>query len=373
MFSFDLRLFTITSTLFVSLACMLIILFDIKSDSERHRYLKVKLVLYYATYVLTNTGFLLYFYNTEALLWYNCLFMLNMVSIPVMFYGVVFSMTTTSATERFSRYHYIAPVVISLMMLTLSVVTPREDQLLELSGNGAYMGASFIFHVFSRKLAFRLAFAIFYLVLCFLRLKPYRTYVRNYSSNEDKASLNWLSKLLLAIVTLLIIPISGLFTSRTGLATSFLTQLQALLLMIQNCYLAYHVIKKHYILHEKVSTSEKEEELSEAEATTLNGGPLNRADFDHYVYSQKPYLSANLKITDIAEDLSVKRNELSAFINTEYGLNFNAYINGLRLEEYIRLRSNPDFEHLTNVQLSEKVGFGSYRTYTRYAAKMEEA
>lgn len=372
MYSFDFRLFTISSILFVSITCLIIILLDIKNETERNRSLKYKLVLYYTTHILTNTGFILYFYNVEALLWYNWLFMLNIVSIPVMFYAFIFSITTTSDTERFPRYHYIVPITLSIIMLTLSIIIPQEEQLIALSGNGSYVSGSVLFYVFSRKLAFRLVFALFYLVLIIKRLKPYRTYIGNYSSNESKSSLNWLPKLLFLIATLFIIPISGLFTSRTGLAAAFTTQIQALLLTLKLCYLTFHVLKKHYIPQEDSPVNDKTTTTYIEENDTLDKSILNRIDFDNYINSQKPYLEPNLKITDIAENLNVKRNSLSNFINTEYGVNFSNFINNLRLIEYYQLRSNPNYNHKSNIELSEKAGFGSYRTCTRYAANAEK-
>ena len=69
----------------------------------------------------------------------------------------------------------------------------------------------------------------------------------------------------------------------------------------------------------------------------------------------------------MARDLASNRTYISAFINREYGVNFNRFINNYRLKEVERL-------HAEAVQRKQKTpvldivlhaGFSNYRSYFR--------
>ncbi len=69
----------------------------------------------------------------------------------------------------------------------------------------------------------------------------------------------------------------------------------------------------------------------------------------------------------MAEDLFSNRAYVSAFINSEYGMNFNRFVNGFRLREVERLREEAKRKkhHVSALQLILNAGFSSYRSYMR--------
>ena len=72
--------------------------------------------------------------------------------------------------------------------------------------------------------------------------------------------------------------------------------------------------------------------------------------------------------------MDVNRTALSAFINRTYGVNFNRYLNRLRLKELARLRSQPENQGKSISSLIDKVGFKDFRNYSRaVAAERKEA
>ena len=58
---------------------------------------------------------------------------------------------------------------------------------------------------------------------------------------------------------------------------------------------------------------------------------LGKERVEKYLEDKKPYLNPEFKITDMAKDLFSNRSYISAFINREYGMNFNRFINHYRL------------------------------------------
>ncbi len=371
MIKFDFRLLSLSSIVFSALSALLIILFDIVNEGKQHRKLKIKLILYFISQIVMGLCFVFYFYAPNIFVWANGLLMLSMLLVPVFLYAFVYKITAIDANDSFSNYHYLVPGLLTIIMITLSLTTPVKEQLSIIKADGSYTGGSMLFFIFSNKLFFRLLFSVFYIVLSFKRIPAYRKYVVSYSSNESKSSLRWLPVFLFFMCSLIIFPLFGLFMSRSALASSYGVFIQVIILIIQHAYLAYHVVKRNYVLPEplKDDINEPSETIIELEkGAQLKKNLLNKAQFADNMELHKFYLEPNLKITELAERIGVNRTYLSSFINTEYGMNFSVYINSLRLQEYKRLRSNENYNNKSNAELAERAGFGSYRSYTRFVA-----
>lgn len=96
--------------------------------------------------------------------------------------------------------------------------------------------------------------------------------------------------------------------------------------------------------------------------------PLTRRRFDEYMKKQKPYLDCNLKMTDLEQGLCANRTVISNFVNRTYGMNFNRYINHLRIIEVHRLQKLASSDRYTLTELVRKAGFNATRTYARALA-----
>ncbi len=69
----------------------------------------------------------------------------------------------------------------------------------------------------------------------------------------------------------------------------------------------------------------------------------------------------------MSRDLFSNRTSISAFINREYGMNFNRFINNYRLKEVERLQLEA-VQRKQKISLMEIVihaGFSNYRSYFR--------
>lgn len=132
--------------------------------------------------------------------------------------------------------------------------------------------------------------------------------------------------------------------------------------------------KKTSIIHEAVEEAEvytikrykrqivKTEKNTERKQGAIS---LTRKRFEEYFRESKPYLNPDLKITDLVEPLKANRTVISNFINQTYGMNFNRYINGLRIKELQRLQKLYSNESKEISKLLSKAGFTSMRNYTR--------
>jgi AraC-like DNA-binding protein len=75
--------------------------------------------------------------------------------------------------------------------------------------------------------------------------------------------------------------------------------------------------------------------------------------------SKKLYLDRHLTLDDLAAEIRVNKNYLSAVINEKIGKNFYQYINELRIEAAIELLDNSQYNYLSIEGIAQTVGFNS--------------
>jgi AraC-type DNA-binding domain-containing proteins len=81
------------------------------------------------------------------------------------------------------------------------------------------------------------------------------------------------------------------------------------------------------------------------------------------VLDQKYYLTPGVSIEEMAQFLQIGRTTLSGFINKEEGVNFNAWVGSLRIEEAMLIfRENPQF---SIAQVAEMVGYSEPSNFSR--------
>ena len=103
--------------------------------------------------------------------------------------------------------------------------------------------------------------------------------------------------------------------------------------------------------------------ISSTEKPINNKKRLVWDDFRHHVITNKYYLKPGVTIEDMAQYLKIGRTTLSTFINTEEKMNFNLWINSLRVEEAkCLLIDYPDY-NLT--QIAELIGYSEPSNFSR--------
>jgi AraC-like DNA-binding protein len=78
---------------------------------------------------------------------------------------------------------------------------------------------------------------------------------------------------------------------------------------------------------------------------------------------QKAYLKENLSLDDVASAVRCSPHWISQHINGTLKLSFFDYINGLRVEEFLRLARNPEMADRTIFDLALQAGFRSKSTF----------
>ena len=80
---------------------------------------------------------------------------------------------------------------------------------------------------------------------------------------------------------------------------------------------------------------------------------------------QRPYLNNQLKIDDLAQQVSLSPKLLSNLINREFKVNFFEYINSYRLEELTTYLNNHEMDNQSIIELAFLAGYNSKSSFNR--------
>ncbi len=182
----------------------------------------------------------------------------------------------------------------------------------------------------------------------------YNSRLDEYFSENIKLHLPWVricydGALLLGGYALVI----SLVNSPVALMT-FFSVLSVFFVVFGVCYIQY---PRTYVQIEQVFYP-LTPEISQAPKQRHSWGKLKKQ-----VLEQKYYLTPGVSVDEMAQFLQMGRTTLSGLINKEEGVNFNAWVGSLRIEEAMRIfRENPQF---SIAQVSEMVGYSEPSNFSR--------
>lgn len=204
-------------------------------------------------------------------------------------------------------------------------------------------------------LAFILFQLVFYTVLFLREEKKYDEELHDYFSEVIKLRMNWVK---FAYFSALTIGITAM------LSNFFPKQIDWMITTIFSAF--YFIFAQEYIKYNKVFSIVEPAINVPVQETQHIFIRTSRSDWEYFkqqILSNKQYLVQGITIEEIASSLKTSRTTLSNLINREEGVNFNTWINRLRIEDAKNLMiENPDF---TILQISEMVGYTEQANFSR--------
>lgn len=158
-------------------------------------------------------------------------------------------------------------------------------------------------------------------------------------------------------------------------AKSFQIQIDYAMLFITS--FAIYSIGYVAIGHPEIFKGTQEIEATESFENTIapprNGNkfPELKEKLLHYMETNKPYLKSDLKISELADFLTIPYYQLSQFINDEFSVNFYDFINKYRVEEAKKLLIE-DTRNYKILAIAFEVGFNSKATFNRVFKNITE-
>lgn len=213
---------------------------------------------------------------------------------------------------------------------------------------------------------------IVYLVLAGNQYLKYRKSIVQYFSNTYDVELNWLRNFIIIYSALYLF---GLFIRLTDYSffENFWKQrwwafLAGSLTMIYVGMMSYFSnLSKLYNLQPPTEASESEN-LDSTSKIDIVSQKL-KTQVSNYMENQKPYLNPEITLPDLAKEMQLSSNQLSQIINTEFGKNFNEFINEYRVEMFKLKLKDESVQHLSLLGIAMECGFNSKATFNRVFKK----
>ena len=201
-------------------------------------------------------------------------------------------------------------------------------------------------------------FRLLYLIRLFnQQARKYEEMIDNYFADTTSLHLTWVKYCFSAALTVGVLALLSCFMFTLQMLL-FYTIAYAIFYLVFGLY--YIQYPRTFIYIEPVIFSPKniKEEFQQ------NNKRLIWTELKILIMADKYYLKAGVNIEDMARFLKIGRTSLSTFINTEEGMNFNAWINLLRIEEAKDLfLKYPEFNL---IEISEMVGYSDSSNFSRH-------
>ncbi|MGL5683493.1 MAG: hypothetical protein ACRDDZ_10665 [Marinifilaceae bacterium] len=298
---------------------------------------------------------------TSTFVYMQWLFVPSILYSQIMTYRYIFLHTATQNHEHFSLWHYLWPFIPAMFFFISIFIYPQSIREHIVSVRPPIKELPHYYNIITQTVPFLFILTnILYSVFGLYRISLYRKAVVDFSADESRTSVKWLKQLV--YITLASVPlgiVSIILGTSVGI-TLFLSILGVTAVILKGVIPIHNIMNTEYVLMYPVTgqTATEVKEVKRGKASMIK-----IEIFERYMSTQKPYLNPDLRITDLLVPLGTNRTYLSAFINTQYGVNFSRYINNLRLKELERRRNAPEDAHIGRIQLVEEVGFRSYRNY----------
>ena len=243
-----------------------------------------------------------------------------------------------------------------------SFLTENERiQLLSFSPNATNKILLFFTELHTR--GYHILFAIqvfFYLSLVIWHIYKHRKSLSSNFSNYEDVNLNWL------IMILSIFIIGSAVQEFLGNIDQLVFNVYGriyynLFMLFIVAFIGISAIKQKEIYQFSCKDEPSEKYLN----STLNEDSKQELiqKLKDHLEQDKPYLSNNLKLDDIAKHIETNRQYLSQIINENFQQNFYSLINEYRIEESKKMFIEKKHKQLSIMGIAKSVGFNSKSTF----------
>jgi len=360
----------ITSSLvivFSALFCSILIIMRLNFKKSRVLNSPLFLVLFFylvlMIYYLTGS-----FYYLDIKIYENFggLNQFAFLLITVLFYHNIFCLAQIQNEDNFTYAHYVTPVVVFIVYSIVDFLIPNHIVTVAKNSTLIYINRGLVKFSNSKYLliAIRSVFIVMYCIFIIKKVLIYR--------NNDKQEKSFISRLgriyelLSCVLIIFLLAFFCLFLASDSIEKYIATILFNCSIFLFNVFLCNNALSVDLPLLSKDIVFDISQKVKVEEHK------INKEYFERYISEQKPYLISDLKITDMVIPLGTNRSYLSNFINRNYQMNFNCFINKCRLEEFERMEKSKEYTTFSKKELIYLVGFNNIRSYYHTREKLKK-
>jgi len=106
------------------------------------------------------------------------------------------------------------------------------------------------------------------------------------------------------------------------------------------------------------------------QSLTIEKGKLYKAQIENHFAANHPYIKGGYTIAELSKELDIPSYLLSAFINQQYGKNFNELVNEYRVDYFLNLVKQPNLNSQYKLEtLGNQAGFNTRASFIRAVKK----
>lgn len=199
--------------------------------------------------------------------------------------------------------------------------------------------------------------------------KSYYNYVNNIDNYyADNGELKLKSMMIVSMI-ILVVGIIGYIYHILGSVHYDLFYYMTISVM----YLSFVIMFINMFIHSNevvsnvASAVEMSEPVNKNETISYDTAIIKEKIESWLANEDKIYLRQGISISDVADTMKVNKRNLSSYINNHYKVNFNTWINSLRVEEVCKLMNS----HLSLTEISEKTGFTDLSSMSKIFKKFK--
>jgi AraC-like DNA-binding protein len=236
-------------------------------------------------------------------------------------------------------------------------------------------------HRFWHKVGAWISF-ISYAILSLRWLRPHEENIKAHFSTLEGINLHWLEGTAWSLLILTLIGIGADISREMGIAHNYRGGPLGPFIIIF-LFAKYGIYQKNVYADDETHKPSSAKtpgslpvEPTETKPKKYQTSSLTQADaaqlwqqLQQIMLTEQPHLQAGLKISELAKKLGVSVNHLSETINGYAKLSFYDYINSLRVDEAVRLLTNPSSQYLSVTDIGYQAGFNSSSTFYSHFKK----
>jgi ligand-binding sensor domain-containing protein/AraC-like DNA-binding protein len=133
---------------------------------------------------------------------------------------------------------------------------------------------------------------------------------------------------------------------------------------LRGIYMANHKIKTEHKSERLVHDKYKGAKIPEDQGAVIKEALIR------YMNEKKPYLNAELKLADLADEIHYSAHEISQVLNQYQNQHFSDFVNTYRVEEVKKRMSDKNFSKFTLTAIAQQCGFNSKTSFFRVFKKL---
>ncbi len=285
----------------------------------------------------------------------------------VLFYFYTKLLTKPRFTFKWQHVLFFLPFILETLLWMPFYFQPADLKLhafADFENNESLMGGYWL--VWVLELAYNLVF-IFLTIKVLFR---HRQKIKDRFSDISRINYDWLKKLAVAMSVVFIAQMVIVFT-----ATDQEKNIDALFIALYsfNAILFYAAgykgLKQPELFSGNRPAGRAKQEAGQKKyaksSLTPDMAKLYLGQILKTVEGEKAYLKSDLKLKDLAAQLSISTNHISQVINEQLGKNFFDFINTYRVNEAKAMLADPDRRHLTLLAIAFEAGFSSKSAFNK--------